>query len=366
MSEHPFSNYWISMVILPGYFILWVAFFMQKRKLVLQERGQRTFGKISKMSVQHGKHGKSYHIKYTFTHDEITYETSSTYSHSQWITFSVGQQIEIIYDPRNARKYNLPYSKMNSQTCWAIFLFIFSLIYIFAFGICFGFLIFKFEWYHFVVTTFVIPFFGFIFIGTLLYCFCVRCCNQYGTTKQLSNNILLESQEGVTNQNARIKVECTDYGNVNNNNEIGKVNFSGHWKLVSWNNIDEYYKSEGYSWMSRKFISKMSMKYIIEQTGNNFDVHLYIGKNGKYGNSLYGTIIGSNQQFEYTDPDTSKGYVTIYGNAKWNVDKTKIIMEWYRSNNISKKYESVWQLSTFGKKNMIITTTNDKGKQLMM
>ena len=64
--------------------------------------------------------------------------------------------------------------------------------------------------------------------------------------------------------------EAKEDNNKPEESEKPCVDFSGSWTLKSSSkSIDEYYKSEGWSYMMRKFAPMIAMKQIIKQVINN-------------------------------------------------------------------------------------------------
>ena len=164
-------------------------------------------------------------------------------------------------------------------------------------------------------------------------------------------NINDDSQENEEKSNA----------DNSDNDDTPKVDFSGSWTLKSSSkSIDEYYKSEGWSYMMRKFAPLVAIKQIITQNGNKLKIQVIVGPGGKFANETSETIIGSGQETEYKDKDG-----LCRATSEWNEDKTEIISHSYRVNDHKRTYKSIRQFSTTSDKKMIITTTNNIGKTLV-
>eukprot|EP00486_Rosalina_sp_Unknown_P001754 CAMPEP_0201568300 /NCGR_PEP_ID=MMETSP0190_2-20130828/9294_1 /ASSEMBLY_ACC=CAM_ASM_000263 /TAXON_ID=37353 /ORGANISM="Rosalina sp." /LENGTH=220 /DNA_ID=CAMNT_0047989249 /DNA_START=40 /DNA_END=702 /DNA_ORIENTATION=+ len=148
---------------------------------------------------------------------------------------------------------------------------------------------------------------------------------------------------------------------VNDEDDKPGIDFSGSWTLKSSSkSIDEYYKSEGWSYMMRKFAPMIAMKQIVKQEGNKLTIQVIVGPGGKFANETSTAIIGSGEETEYKDKDG-----LCRATSEWNEDKTAIIGKAYRVDDKKRTYESIRQLSTTSDKKMIITTTNNLGKTLV-
>ena len=185
----PYDWYWISAIILLGYYFLAAGIFSYRRKIALQERGQKDIGIITKMWTQKKqKGGTTYWIKYKFTFKSAQHEISATLPYSKWRLLSINSEIEIIFDPQNPKLYNLPLSQLGSQCCNVVFMILLGLGWILGFGLGFGIGVFYLQWYHIIITTFVIPIAGFFLITGFFYFCCKCCCTSPDEKKGINEN----------------------------------------------------------------------------------------------------------------------------------------------------------------------------------
>eukprot|EP00484_Ammonia_sp_Unknown_P020719 CAMPEP_0197025368 /NCGR_PEP_ID=MMETSP1384-20130603/5737_1 /TAXON_ID=29189 /ORGANISM="Ammonia sp." /LENGTH=214 /DNA_ID=CAMNT_0042453895 /DNA_START=38 /DNA_END=682 /DNA_ORIENTATION=+ len=159
------------------------------------------------------------------------------------------------------------------------------------------------------------------------------------------------------NRNDKLQVEMKQDAPPKDKTQA--VNFSGTWVLTTnSSSIDEYFLSEGWGYMMRKFVPMIAIKQNIKQDGNKFVVNVIVGPDGKFANETSTTMVGSGQEFEYNDKEGA-----VRGTAQWSDDKKQLICRTYRPSDRSRTYKEVRELLT--PSIMVVTTTNNKGKTLV-
>ena len=89
------------------YWLLQIAYQIYKIKKILKERGRRDTAFVIQMWTTDW-------IKYRFTFKDVDYKQSVKVSSSEWNQLSMESPIEIIFDPRNPKLYNLRVSVMGT------------------------------------------------------------------------------------------------------------------------------------------------------------------------------------------------------------------------------------------------------------
>eukprot|EP01084_Bolivina_argentea_P069193 125955_1 len=163
-------------------------------------------------------------------------------------------------------------------------------------------------------------------------------------------------------------------------NKIDTPDFTAKWRLIEYKGIDEYLKSEGWSWMMRKAISKLgNNQYIYHHHQSNCDgkEEENITIKSVYKGGIYEIISNANlndkKEIKYKDKNGDK-IISVF---KWNKSKKEIIEFLLKeitikNNNNAPKYKrksKVKQKSYTkcryidNKGQMIETITNQIGKK---
>eukprot|EP01083_Nonionella_stella_P223530 796554_1 len=167
----------------------------------------------------------------------------------------------------------------------------------------------------------------------------------------------------------RYKVDTTcgfDLNNVLNNDHtliqrVTPIDFSGTWVLKSSSkSIDEYYRSEGWGYVTRTMAPLVSIKQIIVQKRNELTVTMIVGPRGTLVTETTVHYIDSDKETFTNDKGWPMQNVT-----KWNKDKTQLFSDIYRTNNPEHTYTQVRTLSVLSDDKMIETVTNCHGKELI-
>ena len=116
-------------------------------------------------------------------------------------------------------------------------------------------------------------------------------------------------------------------GNQEPNDKVIDPDFTGKWRLKEYIGIDEYLKSEGWSWIMRKTISKLSCyNYIYHHHKSIKDKEIEhitiknVNKTGVY-ELIHCVNLNDKKEIKYKDKSGDK-IISVF---KWNRDKSQII-----------------------------------------
>ena len=178
--------YWISALVFLGYILVFTAYWIWKRKRILERRGiiQTAYVVkkwiVEKVTQSGTKKGETYYYQYRFEfeNEEYKIDTTSKFK-SDWNALNVNSPVEIIFDPQNPQQYNIPTSSMGEQSCGICMFLCLSISWILGLGLGIGIGVYQFKFIDILMTSFVIPGGTFIVIW-LSCCLCCPSCRDHG------------------------------------------------------------------------------------------------------------------------------------------------------------------------------------------
>ena len=190
--------YWISIVILLGYYSFDWAYWIYQREKIMDDRGQKEIANIINLYTRRNNDDgtTNYYVQYQFSFNNRKYNNNALISHIEYTGYVTmiqhkmesGLVIDIIFDPQNP-SYNEPYSQYQyaeSTYCTAYCIAILGIVWILGIGITFGIAI-KFKWYNILITTFVIP--SILYLIIRLFVKLCTCCKSKKKRRNLQSRI---------------------------------------------------------------------------------------------------------------------------------------------------------------------------------